>query len=491
MSQQSPQPIKPGVRFRDGKLYEFSEKGIMVLRQWPDLRAWRKTPKGRTWRPIRPALHLESLAHGWTCRIEPREPRIRSTRAGTPIRWLFDRDPAGPDEEPLDRWLLAEFFGGALAGLEDEPEDEPGDEPDAERDPGVQGFQGVQGAPELDSAARDARRRWSEQRRMDYLQPIPGEVLAAVGPFACRHWHLLNLIARCPGALELARANPALAFALASPWVFRRPAPKQPLRAARALLRRPQHEIAGWLGFPRTRSTVRILRKLPPAKCTVPNLLNLRRLCESHPKPLRHLDRLGEETIRLLQMSGENYKPTGRYLAEVSAHPPPVWLHGEPQLVQDVLWLRDSVGEVGPMILLSHSHLVRTHDRLVERLGRMDLKKSARPLPEPPLSGIQSDHLRLEPLRTEEELVEEGRVQRNCVGAYGPRVRQGGLYIYRVTAPERATLSIVRVHMGKWRISELKAAENRPVSDVTADAIHNWLRGGNCHQLSLFPDLPF
>jgi hypothetical protein len=478
MSQHPPQPIIPGVRFRDGKLYEFSTSGIIVLRQWPDLRAWRKTPKARDWRPIRPALRLEPCADGWTCWIEPREQRIRSTRVGTPIRWLVEREPAAANEDPFDPWLLAEFSADDPWPADEEPAAFPNHPAEVVPEPGL--------------AAKEARGRGPVQHRMDYLQPIPTEVLALVGPFACRHWHLLNLIARCPGALDLARSNPALAFALASPWVFRRPAPKQPLRAARALLRRPQHEIAGWLGFPQSRSAVRILRKLPPDKCTVPNLLNLRRLCVTHSKPLRHIRRLGEETIRLLLMSDENFQPTGRYLAEVSAHPPPAWLCGEPQLVQDVLWLRDSVGETGPMPMLTHAHLLRIHDQLVERLGRMDLKKFDRlPLPEPPLPGHESENLRLEPLTTEIDLVEEGRIQRNCAGAYAPRVRQGGLFLYRVTAPERATLLIARVRMGEWRISELKAAENRPVSDETAAAIHNWLRGGDCQQLSLFPDLPF
>lgn len=45
--------IRYGTSFKDGKLYEFSADGILVLRQWPDLRAWRRTPKGRQWQYTR------------------------------------------------------------------------------------------------------------------------------------------------------------------------------------------------------------------------------------------------------------------------------------------------------------------------------------------------------------------------------------------------------------------------------------------------------
>ena len=57
---------------------------------------------------------------------------------------------------------------------------------------------------------------WVIERRSEFLKSIPEEVLAAVAPYSSRHWHLPNLIARCPGALDLVRATPALAFALAS-----------------------------------------------------------------------------------------------------------------------------------------------------------------------------------------------------------------------------------------------------------------------------------
>jgi hypothetical protein len=70
-------------------------------------------------------------------------------------------------------------------------------------------------------------------------------------------------------------------------------------------------------------------------------------------------------------------------------------------------------------------------------------------------------------------------------------VRRGGLYIYRVLAPERATLAIARNRAGAWRVSELKAAANHPPANSTVAAIRTWLAGGTYSQLWLFPDLPF
>ena len=52
-------------------------------------------------------------------------------------------------------------------------------------------------------------------------------------------WQQVEALIRCgESALDLVRSNPALAYLVASNWVFHQPAVRQPLRSARALLRK-------------------------------------------------------------------------------------------------------------------------------------------------------------------------------------------------------------------------------------------------------------
>jgi hypothetical protein len=449
MSLNPPHAIRFGTVFRNQKLYHFSSEGIMVLSQWPDMRAWRRTPKGRQWTQIRPHLRLSRFEDSWTCEIYRRESKIRSYALGGHIRDLLLRDP---DHEELALDMRPE--------LREELITDPVD-----RQP-----------MESPSHLAFTEPLWVTALKAEYLNPIPQDVLASVAPFSSRHWHLLNLVSRCPGALDLLRSTPALGFALASLWAFRRPAPRQPLRSARALLSKRQPAIASWLGFPSDRSALRVLRKVSPAECTIPNLLHLRDLLTVQPKPLRHMRVLSTASIHIMACAAGRYVLSDVYLCELGACPQPYWLETEQSLIRDVLWMRETLGETGILMIHSHAHLQRRHDRLVERMGRMDLKLlDPEPFPEPPFPGIITSDLNLELLKTPAELIIEGRAQLNCVGAYAKRICRGGLYIYRVLAPERATLAIARNSKGTWRISELKAPANAEVMDSTRQSIESWV----------------
>ena len=436
--------IRYGTSFKDGKLYEFSSEGIIVLRQWPDLRAWRRTPKGSQWQQIRPQLRLRLVDIGWSFDFYRREPKIRSNAWGEHIRDIIAREP-GYEEQEDD--------------LIEAPRDQQNE------------------AQEVTDTSATLRRYESQLLlRSEYLKSIPEEVISAVAPYSSRHWHLLNLIARCPGALDLIRSTPALAFALASLWAFRSPSPCQPLRAARALLRKSQPQIAAWLGFPSDRSTMRVLRKIEPVECTIPNLLHLRDLLLVHPKPLRHMRMLRTESLHIMARATDRYTVSDAYLCELGADPEPFWLVNEQALIRDVLWMRESLEETKTLTIHSHQYLRRAHDRLVERMGRIDLKiLTTAPLPDPPFPSIHSDDLQLEPITEAIELIIEGRSQMNCVGAYAKRIRRGGLYVYRVLAPERATLAIARTRNDTWKISELKTSGNAEVMDSTRRRVEAWL----------------
>lgn len=129
---------------------------------------------------------------------------------------------------------------------------------------------------------------------------------------------------------------------------------------------------------------------------------------------------------------------------------------------------------------LREQHLADRRTRAAERAAWREAhaRRRAReaeirrhPFPTPPIPGTAE----IEPITTDEELKKEGGLQANCVGTYGTLVDGGTLYIYRVLAPQRATLSIRRDADGNWRRAELKARGNRRVRAATAKAVDQWL----------------
>ena len=446
-------PIRHHTAFRDGKLYDFQKRrGIIVARQWPDMRVWRKTPKGRQWQHIRPAMILEKTPEGWSCIWGKRESRQPyQCNAGHILRRLEDGPPdAGPLEErvPFDEM-------GLEGVVEFEQDDEPGSEYSKKR------------------ARLDYADELNRHALAQYLSPIPEEILTTISRFANRHWHLLNLVARCPGAFDLVRSTSALAMAISSPWVFRKKPPSHPLRSARSLLRKRQTEIAARLGFTAAWSTVKILRKLPPGQCTVLNLLQLRDLFRTHLKTLQHLPCLNGSIIRLLSGENDRYRTSPTFLHEMT-----VWtgLADRPlEILRDTLWIREKLEDNEIITLRSFKQLTCTHNRFVERMGRMDLR-IIDPLPFPPAPlATSSPHLELELLQTEMDLLEEGRVQQNCVGAYGPRIHRGNMHLYRLLEPERATVAVKMGQSGRWEMAEIKVYQNAEVAPETLAAVLEWI----------------
>lgn len=90
--------------------------------------------------------------------------------------------------------------------------------------------------------------------------------------------------------------------------------------------------------------------------------------------------------------------------------------------------------------------------------------------PLPPIAGTEA----IQPLGSPEELIEEGRLQNNCVNSCAQEVAKGYTYIYRVLAPERATASIIPTIDG-WQLGQIAAQNNSLVSADTHDAVEKWL----------------
>ena len=453
-----PRPIRFGAFSKPerGKLYFFSpSEGILVVRPWPVLKAWRKTPK-RGFRQIRADISL----------ADPPSVLPASRRSEPP-----SGPPApNPSEEEL-RALIAEW-------------------PVNSTDDDIAQPRMIRGFPYA--------KRWHAENALRHQQicrafaeSFPPAIRQALSRFATRQWHLAKL-AQLDGGLDLIKTNQGLAFCVASSWVFKRNT--HPWRSARRLLRLKRRDAAAWLGFPATESVVRLLGKVSPEACYAPLLLNLRRavngdLSSDLVKALTFLPVLNADTLTLINSRTMLPSLTTALLRDVarrSVHPGCTgeWRGLMVDVHRMMLRLPDAPPP-GPLRSLAAYR--RYHDALAcqynERVAdeTQDSVDDGSPLPPPPFPGTSE----IIPLSTPQEVRQEGVEQKSCVASYMDKVRRGHTFIYRVLAPQRATAEIAEQQPGRWRLVHLAGFKNRPVSMATREAVESWLAAAHCESVNV------
>ena len=166
---------RPGCSFKNGKLYSFSDRRVLVLSAGTDPRCWVKSKGNPSWHSSRKMM-----------------------------------------KELMKRLPL--------------PQDDPQDVCDRVGENYVQ----VDGQISWPFGVPGHKKDTFELLR--YQNQIPSEMLPRISQFPDRHWQIYNLLARVPGAIDLCDSNPALAYMLASNWVFHTPSVQNHLRAARRLV---------------------------------------------------------------------------------------------------------------------------------------------------------------------------------------------------------------------------------------------------------------
>jgi len=409
--------FRPGWQFRDGKLMMFRDDGVLVLRGGTAPLAWEKRGARGRWRHVRPAIRLRELEEA--ARLTPeRIDEIVAERR---------RDAAAP----ADPWVWT---------------------PPPFRD---------------EEAVRAGLATRGEAAR-SFLATIAPEVRRVVRRFSSRQWHLLALCTRCPGALELAATNPGLAFAIASNWCFRDPAPRQPMRAARRLVRLRRRDAAAWLGFPRTNAAVRILGRVRP-DVDVALLLSLRRSLAKPgvPRLLAHVPRIGHPVAYLVESDRLRAATPPALVREIAR---------SPKRRQNVRLLRETYDDA--LLMGRRWPRPRSLAALRRFEARLDEEPSPRdapipqvpfpPAPYPAAAGV-------EPIRSAPELRAEGRRMRHCAGRYVASVAAGRCSFYRVRAPlEDATLALVRTRGGGWHLGQLRGRANARPRETTRDLVRVW-----------------
>ena len=463
-------PIRDGHAWKNGKLYAFCRRdGILVIKGWPELKAWRKTPKGKSFYCCRPEIRLDAgrLSAARQSRSCP-PPTVSALQS-------YALDPS-PDEKNLLE-DIEKYSDPAFSANDWREVNLVLQEPDL-----------GEITPEISTRFAEKMRRISLRKLSDlraltaFAETFPPEVRQPVSSFGSRQWQLARL-AKLAGGLELIHSNPGLAFAIANSWVFRKNT--KPTRTAQRLLKVPRRMAAGWLGFPATESAVKQLGKIPASACFVSSILNLRRsltggVREDLSGALKHLPVLNADALMFINSHRIERVATVRLLRDITLkaeHDGGVgtWL----EYIRDIRRMEFMLGhnnEARPIYSLAG--LSRYHDAVTaeysERFGAEDetTEDLTTPLPAPPLPG--TDHI--VPLIKPQEILEEALKMKHCVLSYLESIREGHSYVYRVLAPERATLEI-RPHGGQWVLAQLCGFKNAKPGQAVRMTVENWLAG--------------
>jgi hypothetical protein len=363
----------------------------------------------------------------------------------------------------------------------------------------------------LDVAEAYLPGRMPKKKAYDLLrQTLPPSYGIALAPFKGHQWSMIGYLWKNRRFYELLKGNPVLAFTLANDrelsWaIYMKDLTLEKITGMK------QTRLLEILDLPGSKKVVQMFRKIHPASAQL-NLLKQIRYClrdESSGKNLSHLKRINAGVLHLLASADPvRSNVTPRLLEEVSQnrrndHYPfaahamreCVQWHGQLRAGRHFPRLRtmealssyhaELATQIEDLLELQRMQQEEERARQIEHARREQADQARaleeamkKPFPRPPVRGTAS----IIPLRTWGELVRESEQQHNCVRHYGQRVHQGGCYIYRITKPERASLSIVKSSASQWVIGELKTACNRAAGRTTHRYVERWL---SSHQLGI------
>lgn len=347
---------------------------------------------------------------------------------------------------------------------------------------------------------------------------ITPAIVEAVGRFHSHQWLLMQLLHHQPAMFDLTNANPVLAYCLANNDQFRGTRDSVSLQLALGHSRHKQRSQLVWLGFPGSESMARTLRRIPQESASPSLLRRLRNALETAPDmlgQLAHIPILNAGVLALVVNPALRARVAPTLLMTVAGRAEELSMALTADQLERALDLQRQMNVPPPSTPFStlgqierfQEHMDAAYQdwprrraetqrqaeqtRLAMRARRpvrppeppparrpRPIPAVTRPIPPPPIPGTPH----ITPITTPQALREESEAQANCVVTYLPTIVAGDCYIYRVTAPERATLSIVPTSDGGWRRAELKGPKNRKVREITRQTVDLWLYQ---HRLSI------
>ena len=306
---------------------------------------------------------------------------------------------------------------------------------------------------------------------------LPKELARGIEDFRNHQWWMIVMVSLLESpALDLLKSNPILAYMLANNRSYQEMLLDKARRArALKLVCLKQRELLGKFTYPNSQRMVSIIRKIRPQSVDPEALwaLNSTIKDEEVEKALLHLSTINGGVLSLVSSPALNGTYSGKLLREISESRREDYYPFTSQMMDEINYMFRLARPGTPTpVFRSLARVQQCHDEVaVDFLRVSSTKLKYCRIPRPPLPGTDS----IVPLTSIPQLKTEGKNQRNCVGSYAHRISHRKTYIYKVLAPERATLSIVKTSGGTWRIGELRCAGNTEVKVQTRKAVQVWL----------------
>ncbi len=313
-----------------------------------------------------------------------------------------------------------------------------------------------------------------------YLGSTPAEHLDLLQGYRDFELTVLRLLRHAPGR-ELAVAAPNLLWLLAAALGDR----QIPAFAYESYLRHRRRDLLAWvLGRDARPSHVRLLERVTPTRRDAHTRARVFRLLAR--ADLRDvIDHGGPITSDQIDAAlALRHHLHVRAVVEALASSDPWAGHAIAKIADDTC-------NLGALLGIPDAHLIvrrisaprdleHLHRRWTERANlarnREDLDRLAatfgtRVFPPPPIPSTAA----IVHVGTLDALLAEGQEMHHCVVAYARACFGRTSAIFRVLAPERATLEL-RAADGRWTIAQLLLAHNQPVSPSTLVAVRAWAR---------------
>jgi hypothetical protein len=295
---------------------------------------------------------------------------------------------------------------------------------------------------------------------------IPERVRLAVKMVPAHQWALLRMCAHwTQDGIILVERCPALALLLCEKESFNYPNYFTTRPTGRWL------DLCGNVGLPRTKAALNILLKLRPEQCHMATIRCVAEMLKSRNpwlKTLSHLCSITRDTVAVLRLPADMI--SAKLLMNTVGTPPDeervAWIVGAVRY----LHAEFSPGKPWPYLNCNLTELSRIERTI---MTKHDTRFKIKILfPYPPISGIPGQ---IEPIINSEMLFDEGGKQDNCSANFFEDIQQGNCYIYRLLAPERATVRIVREsESDPWRLIEAHSKSNESISATTEAYLRNW-----------------
>lgn len=334
-----------------------------------------------------------------------------------------------------------------------------------ERDPGMLLF----------DADGDGMDHEQQQLLSAFLESVPREVAQSASRFRWMQFPALRLMRRTPHALQLAEDNPVLFWCLAKAVGWGEMA----IADAGRLLAGRRREIVAAL-FGECGATERTFRKMRGQNFDFDEYCVLLVLAgHGLIASLRHASGIDLREMRAI--AGVPELAGCAFFQKMLQEGGP-----EDRNIRDAkycfinsLALASELEHPDPLAALrrckSLEALHRHHARIVREyhgsgLAKRLAKTYGTRFPAPPVAGSEA----IQPIMSLGDLEDEGRVMQHCVFHLAERIFAGLIYVYRVLAPERGTLSISLDPLGP-RVDEFALSENKEPSPASWRLVLDWI----------------